>query len=256
MHTSVLFARRSGDVFAPLWSLFLPRMADYNQYMLESPSHIVLVHGLGRSRHDMVLLKPRLQAVFPNAHIHTFDYQSRRIPVAEASRRLAEFVDRTTHGESVSFVGHSLGGIVVRALDASEHATPTMRRLVTLGSPHNGARIAHFLARYRLPQSVFGPALAELGELSLPPRPRTVEIGCVVGATGNRFGFLPIFGEDNDGVVLAREALLEGCAGHVRVPVLHAFMPFSKRVANLVAHFLARGTFTQPPTNNGESSRG
>lgn len=222
--------------------------------MIEAPRHIILVHGLGRSRHDMVLLKPRLRAEFPDTLIHTFEYPSRRIPITEARDHLANFIERETKGESVSFVGHSLGGIVVRALDASDRGTPAMRRLVTLGSPHNGATIARFLAEYRLPRVVFGPALSELGRLSLPPVPRQVEIGCVVGATGNRFGFLPLLGGDNDGVVLAEEASLEGCSARIEVPVLHAFMPFSKRIAALVSRFLALGMFSSPHTRGDANS--
>lgn len=208
-------------------------------------SHIILVHGLGRSKHDMFLLAPRLAKALPESRISTFDYHSRKLSVPEAAARLHECVVRVTKEEPVSFVGHSLGGIVVRALDASGQCPARLHRLVTLGSPHNGATIARFLSQYTIPKTIFGPVLTELGNLSLAQTPHQLEIGCIIGGTGNRFGFMPFFGEDNDGLVLAREAHLSSCSAHVHVPIFHGLMPFSARIADLAGTFLAHGRFYQ-----------
>ncbi len=191
----------------------------------------------------MFLLAPRLREIFPKSKVHAFDYHSRKLTVAQATEALADFVARATGGEGVSFVGHSLGGIISRALDATGECTSPLERLVTLGSPHNGATIAAILSRYSIPRGVFGPVLKELGSLSLPARPKNLEIGCIVGATNTRFGFFPFFGEDNDGLVLTREALLAECADHVSLAAFHGLMPFSKRIANLTSRFLASGKF-------------
>jgi pimeloyl-ACP methyl ester carboxylesterase len=210
---------------------------------METSPHIILVHGLGRSQYDMFLLARRLRRSFPDSRVHTFDYHSRSLPLAEATLRLADFVEKKTHGEPCSLVGHSLGGIISRSLDATEQHSAPLQRLVTLGSPHNGARIAEILARYRIPRALFGPVLEELGSLNLPPRPRQLEIGCIVGATNTRFGFFPVFGEDNDGLVLKREALLADCTAYVSLPAFHGLMPFSRKIADLTASFLAHGRF-------------
>jgi hypothetical protein len=58
-----------------------------------------------------------------------------------------------------------------------------------------------------------------------------------------RFGFMPVFGEDNDGLVLAREAVLASCAAHRSLLAFHGLMPFSKKIADLSARFLAHGRF-------------
>lgn len=118
-----------------------------------------------------------------------------------------------------------------------------MHRLVTLGSPHYGATIAKALSPYSIPRRIYGAVLHELGHLQLPEQPKQLEIGCVVGGTNSRIGFLPIFGEDNDGVVLAREALLKTCVTHRHVPIYHTFFPYSRRATSLAAAFLATGTF-------------
>jgi pimeloyl-ACP methyl ester carboxylesterase len=208
--------------------------------------HTILVHGLGRTQLDMLLLARRIRRLVPGTKVHLFDYRSRHLPLTQLAEQLDIFVGEVSGGAPVSFIGHSLGGIVVRALDLQPVTTAPLHRLVTLGSPHGGATIARMLRRYRSCRSIFGPVLEELAALNLDPSPRQLEIGCVVGATGTRWGFFPLFGEDNDGIVLAREAQLPGSKACTTKPVLHALLPFSSRVANLCATFLASGTFDAP----------
>lgn len=211
--------------------------------MTAAAPHIVVVHGLGRSKHDMFLLAPRLRRALPDSTIHLFDYHSRTQTLAESTEKLAEFVTQHTHGEPVSFVGHSLGGIVARSLDASGFSHSQLKRLVTLGSPHNGATIAAYLSRYKTLRSIFGPILTELGSLNLPQHATHLQVGCIIGETGTRFGFFPLLGEDNDGLVLSREALFAGCVAHTSLFAFHGLMPFSAKIADLSARFLRSGSF-------------
>jgi hypothetical protein len=191
----------------------------------------------------MVLLASRVRKAFPESSVHTFDYYSRSQSLEQSTSLLGEYVDKHTRGEAVSFIGHSLGGIVVRALDAAGTCRSPMRRLVTLGSPHNGAAVAAYLSRYAVVRRLMGPVLTELGTLSLPAKPRQLEIGCIVGATGTRFGFLPLLGSDNDGLVLTREAVCEGSTAQLSLVAFHGLMPFSARIARAAASFLAHGSF-------------
>ncbi len=210
---------------------------------MQAAPHIILVHGLGRTAFDMALMARRLQARFPDSAVHRFGYSTRSLDLAQATEQLAKFVNKISQNEPVSFVGHSLGGIVVRSLDLAACTDAPLHRLVTLGSPHNGATIARVLSRHSVPRSIFGPILTELGSLALAENPRQLEIGCVIGATGTRLGFLPIFGADNDGLVLAREASFSGCRDKVSILSFHATMPFSRRMAELAGNFIERGSF-------------
>lgn len=211
--------------------------------MMEAVPNVVLVHGLGRSRHDMFLLAPRLRRALPQSTIHVFDYSSRSQTLAESKAQLADFIEKNIGESPVSFVGHSLGGIVVRALDDSNLFKAKLHRLVTLGSPHNGAVIAKYLNRYATMRSLFGPVLEELGSLNLPASTRQLEVGCIIGVTSTRFGFLPVLGGDNDGLVRADEALLSSCSAHTSLFSFHGLMPFSKKIALLSARFLSSGSF-------------
>jgi pimeloyl-ACP methyl ester carboxylesterase len=208
--------------------------------------HTILVHGFLRSRFDMFLLAPRLQKLIPSTSVHCFGYPSRKLTMHEAALRLADFISSTTKGEAVSFVGHSLGGLIVRALDSLPQAPAPLHRLVTLGTPHQGATIARFLAQSPLMRTIGGPVLAELAAPPLPLQPRRLRVGCIIGHTATRFGFLPLLGRDNDGLVCVDEAVFSACVEEERTHTFHGYFPFSKRSAHLAAHFLIHGTFSPP----------
>jgi pimeloyl-ACP methyl ester carboxylesterase len=205
--------------------------------------HVVVIHGLGRTSFDMSLLAKRLANTFPQSKIHNFSYSSRRLSLEQATEQLGRYVDKITREAPVSFVGHSLGGIVARSLDLTKPCAAPLHRLVTLGSPHGGAAIARYLGRYSLARKVFGPVLSDLGALNLSTQPRQLEIGCVVGATGTRYGFLPVFGSDNDGLVLTSEASFSGQSDQIKTFSFHGLMPFSRRLAILTGRFLETGRF-------------
>lgn len=205
--------------------------------------HIVLVHGLSRSKIDMLLMERRLRSRLPNAHVYRFGYRSRKLSLTAAAAELCDFVHDITTSEPVSFVGHSLGGIIVRALDASGTCKAPLHRLVTLGSPHGGAKMAKLTERFKVVRAICGPVLQDLGAPALLEAPRQLEIACLVGATQTRFGFFPLLGEDNDGLVCVREAHLASSRAARELFVFHALFPFSARAADLSARFLEHGTW-------------
>lgn len=206
--------------------------------------HTILVHGFLRTRHDMLLLRPRLQYLLPESRVHVFDYPSRKLTLPEIAERLADFVSMMSRGEAVSFVGHSLGGLVVRALDAMPHHPAPLSRLVTLGTPHQGACVAGLMARLPFLGAYGGPILHDLRTPPLPPEPTALQVGCLIGHTKTKFGYLPFFGQDNDGLVCVDEAVFPACTAELRNYTFHGLFPFLKRTAHLSANFLRCGSFT------------
>ena len=213
-------------------------------FRMTAAPHTILVHGFLRSKYDMVLLAPRLRKLLPETSVHTFGYPSRQLTMHEAAMRLADFVSASTKGEPVSFVGHSLGGLIVRTLDSLPHVPAPLHRLVTLGTPHQGASIANLIARLPLMQKFGGPVLAELARPPLPLQPRHLHVGCIIGHTKTRFGYLPLLGRDNDGLVCVDEAVFPACVEEHRTHTFHGFFPFSEKSARLASHFLKNGTFS------------
>ena len=217
-------------------------LRDHTGRMTAAP-YTILVHGFLRSRYDMFLLAPRLRKLIPETSVHCFEYPSRKFTMHEAATRLADFVSAKTKGAPVSFVGHSLGGLVVRTLDSFPQSPARLQRLVTLGTPHQGARIAGFLGRLPAARAIGGPVLAELATPPVPPQPLHLEVGCVIGQTKTRFGYLPLFGRDNDGLVCVDEAVFPACTKEIRTFIFHGYFPFSQRSAQLAAQFLKHGSF-------------
>lgn len=202
-------------------------------------SAIVVLHGLGQVPLTMELLCRRLRRHFPETAVRNFGFPSRKATLRRCTELLAEFIERECPVGAVSFVGHSTGGILPRILDLHGLSPRPLRRLVTLGSPHMGSEFARFLLRYRPSRAFYGPILAELASLELPTTTQQLRVCCIVGGTGNRYGFLPMMSEDNDGVVLVGEALLPGAAEQHILAVPHGYMPFSRRCVERSVEFLA-----------------
>jgi hypothetical protein len=201
-------------------------------------SAIVVLHGLGQIPLTMELLCARLRRCFPQTEVLNFGFPSRKATLMQCVELLAEFMERECPLGSVSFVGHSTGGILPRYLDLLGISPRPLSRLVTLGSPHRGSAFARFLCQYRVARAFYGPILAELASLELPITSPHLSVCCIVGGTGNRHGFLPLMLEDNDGIVLVREAILPGAAEQHVLKVMHGLMPFSRAVAERAVAFL------------------
>jgi len=163
----------------------------------------------------------------------------------ESARTLHGFVSRIG-AEPLHLVGHSLGGLLVRALLHYHHGEVPAGRVVTLGSPHGGCRTARRAVSYGPLRRLTGRAVDELAsgvpsEWRLPER----EVGTVSGTIGLGLGrVFPGLEQPNDGVVTEEESRLPGAASR-SVRVCHTQLLASSRVARLVAGFLADGAFPQ-----------
>lgn len=199
----------------------------------------MLVHGLWMSGFEMVLLRLRLRR--EGYHVVQFRYRTSRRDFSENVRRLQQFL-ATTPGESVHFVAHSLGGLVVRQLF---HDFPGQRpgRIVTLGSPHSGSGTARCLARHSAWRHAMGEALSPLSG-ALPEWQGQRELGSIAGTMSlgisQLLRNLPL---PNDGTVAAVETQLADSSDYLELPVSHSGLLFSREVAQQTAHFLAHGHF-------------
>ncbi|MBS0388365.1 MAG: alpha/beta fold hydrolase [Proteobacteria bacterium] len=109
------------------------------------PRPVLLLHGYGCNRGVWTSLWARLRAAgyYP---LHAIDLEplgaSIDDHVAAATRALALLHQRS--GEArVTIVAHSMGGLIARLLATTQR--PLIRRIVTIGTPHHGARLARWL---------------------------------------------------------------------------------------------------------------
>ncbi len=201
---------------------------------------VVLIHGLGRSRVAMEILARRLRSAGFAAE--SVGYRSRGLSLTNATEAVERAVTGMARGWDVVYlVGHSLGGIIAAAI-AAKRTGPPVGRVVVIGAPMRGSALAGLLVRAAPLRALLGPVLAELAESGGPAAP-SPRIGAIAGTGG-----APYFGRGfglaypHDGKVSVRSAWT-GAAHRAVVPVGHAMLPMSRRVAELTAAFLSHGRF-------------
>jgi len=152
--------------------------------------------------------------------------------------------------DSVSFVTHSMGALVVRSmykyLTPSGHF-PYIFRFVMLAPPNKGTEMADFFSNSSL-KSLLGPNVALMRTdtnsyvLKLPIP--TCEVGLIVGVKGSKPWFNPFMPDDNDGTVTMKRAILGNEKEIITVRSMHILMPLRKKVIALVLRFMKTGTFS------------
>jgi pimeloyl-ACP methyl ester carboxylesterase len=209
---------------------------------LSSPNKdtVVLVPGLWFPAFGLRYLGNRLKR--GGYDVRYFSYPSVRSDLRENAARLDAFL-AALNAPVIHLVGHSLGGVLIRAL-LQFHPSQKPGRVVTLGSPHGGSTTAQRKRRSRVWRWMMGRGVAQMGtgvDWPLPER----EFGVVAGRRS--FGLGRISREKlalpNDGLLTEAETRLAGAADFLALPVSHSGMLFSPDVARAVAAFLGEGRF-------------
>ena len=206
-----------------------------------SQETVVLVHGLWLSGWSLYVLGQRLARY--GFETCPFSYPSVSQNLLQNAERLQRFLVRLER-PLVHLVGHSLGGIVIRALFHQHPAQPP-GRIVTLGAPHGGSYPASVLVRTALGRKITGRSMQQLlAGMPTHWRPVDRDIGVIAGDISIGMGRLfPRFPRPNDGVVSAAEAQLPGATDITTLHVSHTAMVVSSQVAHQVCWFLKHGRF-------------
>jgi pimeloyl-ACP methyl ester carboxylesterase len=178
-----------------------------------------------------------------------FSYASTRSSIADHATALREVLEELPENSEFSFVGHSMGNIVVRHLVGQlqrdgdpHHLLDRCRSMVMLGPPNQGAAIARNLAPTGLFGLVTGKGGLELGpnwdqfvkELGTPPFPFMI----IAGDLSNNPIQNPLVGGSSDFVVSVEEAKLEGAQSLETVPVLHSFLMNDDKAVDMTVQFI------------------
>ena len=152
--------------------------------------------------------------------------------------------------DTVSFVTHSMGALVVRSL--YEHidslsSFPFIYRIVMIAPPNNGSPVADFFAQFSFIKFIVGPNVNNLTSnpvtgASKYPIP-TCEVGIIAGSYGKKKGFNIFIKDDNDGVVIPEQTKLGIEKDIVFVKSWHIGLLFDKKVIKYVITFLQNGKF-------------
>ncbi|MGD8917094.1 MAG: alpha/beta fold hydrolase [Syntrophobacterales bacterium] len=122
---------------------------------------IIFVHGLYHN-HTAWYLYLRWFRRWGWSHMKAIKLKGKFRSIHEFARILADEVEQViaeTQSEKVDLVGQSMGGLVIRSYLAENSGRAKIRRVVTLGSPHRGSKLAVFgrgqAAREMVPGSAF-----------------------------------------------------------------------------------------------------
>lgn len=219
---------------------------------LEGPA-VILLHGLGRTRHAMDSLGTALQKA--GYTVFNMSYASTREGIAEHAKSLARVIDQIEGCTEINFVCHSLGNLVVRHYLADQADAPAnpnrppVHRFVMLGPPNNGADFARRLKDNHLFEILTGKSGQSLGggwdelvqHLATPP----CEFGIIAG---NRGPANPLLRGDDDLVVTIDETRLPGACDFIVVPTTHSGMLLDPASQKCVVRFLQDGFFRENGT--------
>jgi pimeloyl-ACP methyl ester carboxylesterase len=208
---------------------------------------VLLVHGLGRTPLSLFGLAPALRRAGHRTRF--FGYLPTFEPLPRIVRRLvARLCEIAADGRPVGLVGHSLGGLLLRAA-LPEVPELRVRHLVMLGTPNRPPRLARWAWRqfpFRLLTRDCGRFLAFPDSIPRLPAP-AVPYTLIAGTAGPRIG--PFRGEPNDGVVGISEIPVRDADPVQLFPVWHTIMMNDGRVKRAVVAAMMTGE--GDPTANG-----
>ncbi|MDX1605306.1 MAG: hypothetical protein R3202_03880 [Candidatus Competibacterales bacterium] len=170
----------------------------------------------------------------------------RRSPADNATNLARRFA--TLDAGVIHYVGHSLGGLVLRHLLAGHSQALPPGRCVTLGTPHRGSAVARALQRRRLGW-MLGASRCRGLLGGLPDWPPERELGSLAGIRGVGVGrLLAALEPPHDGTVAADETRCPGMSDHAVVACTHTGLLFAPTVARQTVHFLRHGRFLLAPS--------
>ena len=217
----------------------------------DAAEQVVLLHGLGRKGSAMFLLQKRIREA--GYEVHSIEYASLQEPPEVILEKVGEQIERYCRNDSrpVHFVGHSLGGLIVRAY-LDQKPSINLGRVVLLGTPSQGSELVDIYGDSWL-FKIMGPTARLLGtdEDSFPNQigPPYYPLGIIAGTSSFTItdGNLP--GAD-DGVVSVKSTKIDGMTDFLLVDTSHSMMRYNERVARETIHFLKEGHFSQSPADS------
>ncbi|HEX7047872.1 MAG TPA: alpha/beta hydrolase [Gammaproteobacteria bacterium] len=203
---------------------------------------VVFVHGLWMTGLELAWL--RRQVSKAGFEARQFFYPTVRRSLAHNAEALFNFAHELDARE-VHFIGYSLGGIVTLSMLSQFDNELPPGRVVLIGSPVCGSDAARRMAKHRWGRMVLGGAGTDcLVENHVHRWRGERELGVIAGTRsvglGKFFGRLP---SPNDGTVAVDETRLENESDRIELPLTHATLMFSRKVAEGAVGFFRSGRF-------------
>jgi pimeloyl-ACP methyl ester carboxylesterase len=214
----------------------------------------VLLHGLWRTERSMNKMEKSLaEAGFL---VRNVSYDSTDHSVQDlAGQAIPEGLEACEGADSVNFVTHSMGGILLRYY-LEHNEIERLGRVVMLGPPNQGSEVIDRYGDFPGFEWFSGPAGMELGtgEASVPRKlgPVSFDLGVIAGNRSLNPILSTALPEKDDGKVSVESTRVEGMNDHVEMPVNHVFMMRDREVIEQVIHYLRHGQFLRSAAEAGE----
>jgi pimeloyl-ACP methyl ester carboxylesterase len=211
---------------------------------------VVLIHGLGRSPLSMRPIERRLAA--HGYAVLNLGYPSRSADIPSLAAGIARDIAGWRPGDTMDFVTHSLGGVLIRhAVASGALSVERIHRVVMLGPPNSGSELADRLPRWPVVGPLYrrltGPAGAQLGtdDQSAPAQlpAVTFDVGVIAGTRSYNPIFSALLGASNDGKVRVDRTPVTGMRDFLEVPYWHPFLMTPTPVHDAILAFLETGRF-------------
>ena len=212
---------------------------------------VVLAHGLGRSKLAMWRLEQRLEAA--NYNVCTLDYKTIGESIDSVLTETSAQIDACLeYSAKAHFVGHSLGGLVIRAYLQNQQESlikGSVGKVVLMGTPNKGSELADHLVESWIMElggeitralvtgdNGLGISLGDDLEML------DVNIGIIAGTSPSSLTKDKFTGP-NDGLVSVESTKLNSMSDFIEINVTHTQMRYDLEVAKQVIHFLGQGKF-------------
>jgi len=215
---------------------------------------IYLIHGHGSPKFVLNKIEKNLKKSGFKTKI--YGYNSLYVELDELGKQLHESIFSEGY-DTISFVTHSMGAIVVRSMlqyyDENKHH-PVLYRMVMIAPPNKGAEIADVYLKSAFTKWVLGPNIELLktdssSYVNRLPVPQSSEVAVIAGIKGSERGYSPRIKGDNDGR-LKPERTTMGIEKEVAIfHDEHTMMTQNKRVIALIVEFMKYGRFISKVNN-------
>lgn len=226
---------------------------------------VILLHGLVRTSNSMNVMEKHLQG--QGYTTVNFGYASSRKEVGDHAVALKSVIDGL--GDQVTdiyFVAHSLGNIVIRRYlhDTANPLTglngdPRIRRIVMLGPPNQGSKVARTFKGSRIFRTIAGKSGDQLArnwaQLSPTLATPSAEFGIIAGGQENEAYSNFLLNGKDDYTVSVEETKLAGASDFMMHPLLHGTMMNQPIVLDATTRFFQQGFFVSPEQRSPLSRR-
>lgn len=219
--------------------------------------HVILVHGLARSSSSMSRMQRGLEAAGYDPI--AWSYPSRRRRLEGHINAFQEWLANSEFEGPVHFIGHSLGGLIIRGALAQEPPV-TVGRIIMIATPNRGAGIVSRYGRQPFSKFFFGLPMEDLhvnSESLINLGTPNAEIGIIAGVQPfhpfnpiSYINLLHLSEAEHDGTVELDNTYLKGMTDNITVNAHHTFICDDHKVIEQSVHFLKHGKFVHRQAEN------